>query len=148
MLKAEIIGHIGADATVVRNNDGCFVSFRVAHSVRTTDTQTGQVSERTSWVSITLNGDGGGLLQYLKKGTKIYVRGNLSSRLYVGNDGLKHAGLNVFATEIELCSSRTRLEDVQRFIDDVPEARQNVSNYLWKYADQNPNNISGDEGDR
>lgn len=136
MLKCEIIGNLGASAETRTVNGQSFVSFRVAHSVTQTDTQTGQVSEATTWVSCTMNGDGGRVLQFLRKGTKVFLRGNLSVRLYVGNDGQKHAGLNLYVAELELLSSRTRLEDVTRFIDEVPEARQNVYDYLVRYADQ------------
>lgn len=144
MLKCEMIGHLGADAVPQKVNGSEFVSFRVAHSVTTTDTSTGQVTESTTWVSCTLNGDGGRILPYLRKGQRIYCRGNLSCRIYVGNDGQRHAGLNLYVTEIELCSSRTRLEDVTRFIDETPDARQNVYDYLIKYADKQGGNTGTD----
>lgn len=142
MLKCEIIGHLGADAEARSVNGSNFVSFRVAHSVTQSDTQTGAVSETTTWVSCTMNGDGGKVLAFLRKGVRVFLRGNLSVRLFVGNDGQKHAGLNLYVSELELCTSRTKLEDVTRFIDEVPEARQNVYNYLIRYADQR----SGNEG--
>lgn len=136
MLRAEIIGHLGADASVQRVNGNEFVSFRVAHSVSTVDTQTGQVYESTTWVSCTINGDGGKLTPYLTKGTRVYCRGYLSCRLYVDNQGQKRAGLNLSVSEVELCSSRVKLEDVTRYIDVTPEARQQIYDYLCKYADQ------------
>lgn len=140
MLKLEIIGHLGADARVVRGNDGEYTAFNVAHSVTNTDTQTGESKENTVWVSVTVNRNVGSLLPYLKKGTRVFVRGNMATRLYVGHDGQKHAGINLYAQEIELCSSRTTLTDVCEYIDLVPEHRQFIYEHLWKYADQNQNN--------
>lgn len=39
MFKAELIGNLGADALLQSGNDGKFVTFRVAHSVKYTDRQ-------------------------------------------------------------------------------------------------------------
>lgn len=108
MLKAEIIGNLGADAVKNQGNDGTYISFRVAHSTQYTNRTTGEVTKNTTWVSCTLNGDGGNLLPYLKSGIKIYVRGNLSSRIYVGHDGQKHAGLNISVQELELVGSTAK----------------------------------------
>ena len=40
-----------------------------------TNRNSGEVTKNTTWVSCTMNGDGGNLLQYLKSGEKVYVRG-------------------------------------------------------------------------
>lgn len=122
MLKAEIIGNLGADAVRNQGNDGTYISFRVAHSTTYTNRISGEVTKNTTWVSCTMNGDGGNLLQYLKSGEKVYVRGNLSSRIFVGHDGQRHAGLNISVTEIELVGSKAKFtpqEVYQRLIDDV-----------------------------
>ena len=122
MLKAEIIGNLGADAVRNQGNDGTYISFRVAHSTTYTNRNSGGVTKNTTWVSCTMNGDGGNLLQYLKSGEKVYVRGNLSSRIFVGHDGQRHAGLNISVTEIELVGSKAKFtpqEVYQRLIDDV-----------------------------
>lgn len=108
MLKAEIIGNLGADAVKNQGNDGTYVSFRVAHSTTFTNKSTGEVTKNTTWVSCTLNGDGGNLLPYLKSGEKVYCRGNLTSRIFIGHDGQKHAGLNLSVQEIELVGSRAK----------------------------------------
>lgn len=107
MLKAEIIGNLGADAVKNQGNDGVYISFRVAHSTSFTNKATGEVTN-TTWVSCTLNGDGGNLLPYLKSGEKVYCRGNLTSRVFVGHDGQKHAGLNLSVQEIELVGSKAK----------------------------------------
>lgn len=122
MLKAEIIGNLGADAVRNQGNDGTYISFRVAHSTTYTNRNSGEVTKNTTWVSCTMNGDGGNLLQYLKSGEKVYVRGNLSSRIFVGHDGQRHAGLNISVSEIELVGSKAKFtpqEVYQRLLDDV-----------------------------
>ena len=122
MLKAEIIGNHGADAVRNQGNDGTYISFRVAHSTTYTNRNSGEVTKNTTWVSCTMNGDGGNLLPYLKSGEKVYVRGNLSSRIFVGHDGQRHAGLNISVSEIELVGSKAKFtpqEVYQRLLDDV-----------------------------
>lgn len=106
MQKLEIIGNIGADAVVKPYNGQEFVSFRVA------DTQkikiNGQESEQTTWIDVTMNGNGGGLLKYLKKGQKVFVSGRPTYRIF---DSAKYrckmVGIQVFANQVELCGSST-----------------------------------------
>lgn len=106
MLKIEVIGNLGADAELFRNNEREFISFRVADSRKYTDRSTGEVMTATTWVSCTKDGKNENLLPYLKKGAKVYVRGNASVRIYQGNDGRKHAGLNCAVNELELCGAK------------------------------------------
>lgn len=103
MLKGELVGNLGADAKEIQDNNRVFVSMNVASSYRKLDPQTQQPIDVTQWVSVTLPHEGGNLLPYLKKGTKIFVRGNLSTRIYMGHDGLNHSGIKISASEIELC---------------------------------------------
>lgn len=136
MLKAEIIGNLGADAVKNQGNDGQYVSFRVAHSTTYTNKTTGEVTRNTTWVSCTLNGDGGNLLQYLKSGEKVYCRGNLTSRIFTGHDGQKHAGLNLSVQEIELVGSRAKFtpeEVFERLVSD--EEFNSRLEYLCKSND-------------
>lgn len=97
MLKIEIIGNIGNDAEIKSFNGKEFVSFNVAHTEKFND------KEYTTWVSVILNGNGGNLKQYLKKGAKVFVRGNLSINQYQNKNGQWAVGVNVSATEIQLC---------------------------------------------
>lgn len=105
MLKLEIIGNLGADATVQNVNGNIFVSFRVAHSTTSKDSQ-GNAIETTTWISCTKNGENSKLIPYLKKGTKVFCRGTGSLRLF-WSDKIKQnvAGLNMNVTELELCGS-------------------------------------------
>lgn len=98
MLTAEIIGNLGANAEI-RNNE--YITFRVAHTEKTRSGET--VTETTTWVSVTTSIEKKTILQYLTTGTKVFVRGKLSARCYVGNDGHHHAGINIRAYDIELC---------------------------------------------
>lgn len=104
MFKAELIGNLGKDAQVIEGNSGKFVSFNVAHSSKYTRAS-GEEIKNVTWVSCILNGEAPRLLPYLKKGVKVYVRGNLSTRIYINTQGNKEVGINCNVSEIELCGS-------------------------------------------
>ena len=116
MLKTEFVGHIGADAEIKDFNGKRFISFNVAASERFKDAQ-GQTVTRTTWVSCLKPGDGA-VVNYLKKGTQVFCRGNLTAKPYTGKNGVE-AGLNCTVTELELLGSR---QDAQQNQQAQPEA--------------------------
>lgn len=103
MLKANLIGNLGADAVVNKTDSGLFVALNVAHTRRYFIS--GQKTEETIWVSVTINWNCEKILPYLLKGTKVFVSGPIRLRVYTGHDGKQHAGLTVICDDIELCGS-------------------------------------------
>ena len=102
MLKIQVIGNLGADAELHQSNGSEFVSFRVAHTESIT--RNGVQTDSVTWVDVTMNGNGGQLLQYLKKGAKVYVDGNVALRVYSSKkDRCMKAGATCFARTVELC---------------------------------------------
>lgn len=97
MLELTIIGNLGKDAELRDINGRPAMTFSVAHSEKGSDGQ-----ERTTWVSCIRNIKDGNntLLKYLKKGTRVYVRGKVYTKIY--NDT---ATLNCNVTYIELLGS-------------------------------------------
>lgn len=112
MLQLEIIGHIGADAELKDFNGRKFLSFRVAHSERFTDAG-GNVHERTTWVSCLKNVQGESkLLPFLKKGTQVYVRGDLNVKMFQGQSG-QQIGVNCNIRDLQLLSSNKQPQPQQ-----------------------------------
>ena len=103
MLNATVIGNLGADAEIRVYNDKKFVSFKVAH----TDSWKGEDGvkhETTQWVSCALNGDGGSLLPYLKKGVKVCVTGSLTLGVASSKIARKMVPTaNLSVRDVELC---------------------------------------------
>lgn len=126
MLKLVIIGNLGADAELRSANGAQFLSFRVAHSDRWADRNSGEVRDNTTWVSCTLNGDGGNLRPYLKQGAKVFVYGDVSTRVYVSpKDGKQYAGIDCRVRQLELCGSNQgvpqyTVEGIIQFINESP----------------------------
>lgn len=106
MLTAEIIGNIGNDAEIKEFNGKKYISFSVAHTDRYRS-NTGATQETTTWVSVLKYGDGGNLIQYLKKGNKVFVRGALSVKTYQDKNGHTQIAVNVNANELSLCGSNS-----------------------------------------
>lgn len=103
MLKVELIGNLGADVEIKESNGSKFATMRIAHSDRWTDDQ-GNVKESTTWVDVTMNNTESKVLQYLKAGVKVFVRGTARLRVYSSQkDRCMKAGLTIVASEIELC---------------------------------------------
>lgn len=128
MLQAIIIGNLGADAEVKTTGNGNqFVSFRVAHTERFTDKSTGEIREKTEWISCTMNGNGGNVLQHLKSGTKVYIQGSIQTKLYVSSrDGKQYAGINCSVWQLELCGSKRVAteftpDSIAQYINQCPE---------------------------
>lgn len=106
MFKIEVIGNLGADAETRVSNGSTYVSFRVAHTVKSVDMQSGEIIRDAVWVSCSKAGECTNLMPFLRKGTKVFVRGNGQLKVYTGHDGKQHAGINLFVHELELCGSQ------------------------------------------
>lgn len=96
MLKVEIIGNIGADAKIVNGTNGVvYLTFPVAHYPR-------KECSQPVWVNCSHRIAGGNLSQYLLKGTRVYVRGNLTVSVYTTDDGEIVPNIACQVTELEL----------------------------------------------
>lgn len=80
MLVLEAIGNLGADAIIKDLNGQKYIAFSVAHTESYKDSQ-GQRHERTTWVSCLKYGESP-VINYLKKGTRVFIRGELSAKAY------------------------------------------------------------------
>lgn len=121
MLKVLLIGNLGADAERKETNGRPFVSFRVAHTERRTNRETGEVTERTEWISCSLDGDGGRLLPYLKRGVKVFVAGDCRMKTFRSSrDGLVYAGMDLFVRTLELCGGLNPAGSEKGGQDDTP----------------------------
>ncbi len=90
--KVIIVGNLGADPEVKSfQNGGKICNLRVATSEDWKDRQTGEKKERTEWHTVTLRSEGlvGVAERFLRKGSKVYLEGQLQTRKWQdaqGND--------------------------------------------------------------
>ena len=114
MQKIEIIGNIGRDADVKTMQDGKqFATFSVACNEKTKN------GETSTWYDVTTNSVA--LAEWLKKGTKVFVRGRLSVRQYQTQQGENRISMNVAASEIEITNFADKKDQNSEKTDDLPE---------------------------
>ena len=98
--KVILIGNLGADPEVRRMQDGRpVVNLRVATSDTWKDKNTGERRERTEWHRVVIFSEGLARVaeQYLKKGAKVYIEGQLQTRKWTDQNGQER-----YSTEIVL----------------------------------------------
>lgn len=106
--KAIIIGNLG-DKPEVRytQNDVAVASFSVATSDIWNDKNTGEKKEATEWHRIVCYR---GLAQvagdYLQKGSKVYIEGQLKTRKWQGQDGQDRYTTEIIANELQMLDGR------------------------------------------
>ena len=105
--KVMIIGNLGADPEVKQfNNGGSIANITVATSEQWTDKQSGEKREATEWHRISLaNRLGEIAAQYLRKGSKVYIEGKLSTRKYQAQDGTDRYVTEIKAFSMQMLDS-------------------------------------------
>ncbi|MEO9778141.1 MAG: single-stranded DNA-binding protein [Sedimentitalea sp.] len=88
--KVILIGNLGADPEVrTFQNGGKVCNLRIATSENWKDKNTGERRERTEWHSVAIFNDGLVRIaeQYLRKGSKVYIEGQLQTRKWQDQSG-------------------------------------------------------------
>ena len=120
--KVILVGNLGKDPDVRRTQDGkAIVSFSIATAERWTDKATGDRKEKTEWHNVVIFNDAIAKVaeQYLRKGSKCYVEGQLQTRKWTDRDGVDRYStevvLQAYRGELVLLDPPSRERD-----DDVP----------------------------
>lgn len=88
--KVILVGNLGADPEVRRLNSGDpVVNLRIATSENWRDKSTGERREKTEWHNVVIFNDNLAKVaeNYLKKGSKVYIEGQLQTRKWQDRDG-------------------------------------------------------------
>ncbi len=88
--KVILVGNLGADPEVKRTQDGRpIVNLSVATSESWRDKNSGDRKEKTEWHRVVIFSEGLCKIaeQYLKKGSKVYLEGQLQTRKWQDKDG-------------------------------------------------------------
>lgn len=96
--RAQIIGNLTRDPEVRQTGSGRSVAnFGVATSSRWTDSS-GQLQEKTEFHNVVAWGKLADIcVQYLRKGSKVFVEGRLQTRDWEGEDGVKRYRTEIIA---------------------------------------------------
>jgi single-strand DNA-binding protein len=88
--KVILVGHLGKDPEIRRQQNGNPVAnLTLATSDTWRDKGTGERKERTEWHRIVIFNEGAAKFaeQYLKKGAKVYLEGELQTRKWTDREG-------------------------------------------------------------
>lgn len=102
-----LIGNLGQDPEIrAFSNGGKIANLRIATSESWKDKNSGERKERTEWHSVVLHAEPLVNLaeQYLRKGMKVYVEGQLETRKWQDQSGADR-----YATEVALRPFRSEL---------------------------------------
>jgi single-strand DNA-binding protein len=122
MLKAELIGNLGHNPEMSYTPNGIAVTkFSIACS-KVRKNADGEKTETTQWVNVTCwrkmaeNAN-----DYLRKGNKVYVCGELNVRQYTTKDNRQGVSIDVEASEIEYLTPRSSQQEAGNFDDTLAE---------------------------
>lgn len=106
MIKIEVIGFLGHDARqqeITTKQSGevrQVLNFSLAHT-----TKYGANEGKTTWISCSFWNPGQNLVEYLKKGSRVYLEGEPGTRVYTNKAGDAQAELTLNVTNLVLLDS-------------------------------------------
>lgn len=105
--KVILIGNLGADPEIRKTQDGrSIANLRLATSESWKDKTTGERKERTEWHRVVIFNENIAKVaeQYLKKGSKVFIEGQLQTRKWQDQSGQDR-----YSTEVVLQGFRGEL---------------------------------------
>ena len=126
--KVILLGNLGQDPVVRTSQDGNkIVQLSIATSERWKDRNSGEQREKTEWHRVVIFNENLSNIaeQYLKKGSTIFVEGQLQTRKWQDQNGI-----DKYTTEIVLGRFRGELAMIGNRNDNVgiADAQENISN--------------------
>jgi single-strand DNA-binding protein len=126
--KVILVGNLGADPEIRRTQDGRpMCNLRLATSENWRDKATGERRERTEWHRVVIFNEGLCKIaeQYLRKGSKIYIEGQLQTRKWEDQSGQERYSTEVvlqgFNSALTMLDGRSGGETAgSGFQDDAP----------------------------
>ena len=105
--KVILVGNLGRDPEIRNTQDGAkIVQLSIATSERWKDRNTGEPRERTEWHRVVIFNENLGRVaeQYLRKGSSVYLEGQLQTRKWTDQQGVEK-----YTTEVVLQRYRGEL---------------------------------------
>tara|TARA_X000000950_G_scaffold232982_1_gene282253 strand:- start:305 stop:787 length:483 start_codon:yes stop_codon:yes gene_type:complete len=126
--KVILLGNLGQDPVVRTSQDGNkIVQLSIATSERWKDRNSGEQREKTEWHRVVIFNENLSNIaeQYLKKGSTIFVEGQLQTRKWQDQNGI-----DKYTTEIVLGRFRGELTMIGNRNDNVSiaDGQENISN--------------------
>ena len=123
--KVILVGHLGQDPEVrYMPNGNAVANISVATSETWKDKQTGESKDKTEWHRVVIFGRLAEIAgEYLKKGSQVYIEGQLQTRKWQDQSGIDH-----YTTEIvvNIGGTMQMLGSRENSADDLGHSTQNT----------------------
>jgi len=142
--KVILLGNLGADPEVRHSNDGNKI---VSFSLATTDTwrnKSGERQDKTEWHRIVVFSQG--LCEvaekYLKKGSKVYIEGQIRTRKWQDNSGQEkyttEIVLSNFSSNLIMCDRNSSMGDSSISDNEIAESATPIDSSSLDIDDELP----------
>lgn len=129
-----LVGNLGRDPEVRATANSKLANITIATSDRWNNKQTGQREEKTEWHKLVAFGTTAEVIEkYLRKGSKVYVEGKLTTRKWQDKDGQERYTTEIVVDALTMLDSKSdgearepvasapkKLSDDLPFYDEVP----------------------------
>ncbi|RTK92719.1 MAG: single-stranded DNA-binding protein [Rickettsiales bacterium] len=143
--KVTLIGNVGSDPIIRNTNDGKEIaSFSIATSESWKDKVTGEKKDKTEWHRISVFSEGlvRVIKSYVKKGSKLYIEGQLQTRKWTDSDNQER-----YTTEVILQNFNSSLILLDSRGGDSSFGDNNSNNFNQNNSSKNPPNFDNSELD-
>ena len=148
--KTILLGNLGRDPEIRSMQSGAkMASFSIATSKRWKDRNTQEQKEKTSWHNIVVFGDGlvDIVEKYVKKGSKIYIEGELQTRKWQDKDGNDRYTTEVilqgYNCNLTLLDSRNNTQNLSDNSEESDNAKQ-IDDSSFGANDNDSNDLEED----
>lgn len=112
--KVQLIGNVGKEPENRQVGDNVVIKFTVATTERFTD-RNGQQVDNTEWHNVEYWSRNGNILQYLHKGTQVYVEGKLKTDSWQGQDGKTNYKTSIRAQVLQLLGGKPQGQQAPQY---------------------------------
>lgn len=113
-----ILGSLGKAPAIGQTQNGKdYANFSLATSKKWKDAQ-GEKQEKTSWHNISCWGSLVKVCQYLDKGSKVYLEGELEYGTYKNKEGVEVPSTKIIASVIDIIKGKEREEGISQHAQD------------------------------
>ncbi|WP_205748239.1 single-stranded DNA-binding protein [Dyadobacter bucti] len=136
-----LLGRVGKDPEIRTSQSGSrFASFSVATSESWKEKSSGERKERVEWHNVSVTNDAlvGIVERFVKKGSKIYLVGQLQTRKWTDN-----SEVDKYSTEVVLKPFKGELV----LLDSKPDNQQSDNGAAYSKAQNEPSGFANDLDD-
>lgn len=125
--KVILLGVLGKNPEIRMSQNGTQVgSFSLATSENWKDKNSGEKKQKTEWHNIVAFGNVCKVLDFLEKGSKVYLEGKITTEKYTDNKGVDKYSTKIIADNIQVLKGKEKGENKQTIPSQQIEAEEEI----------------------